>query len=87
MGVYSMIHEIVFNGQGGYSWADVYQMPIWLRTFTFNKLKDHYKKQNEKQKVQQIGNKETKTLVDSAGNVNKAEFSAASKPYTKTSYK
>jgi len=22
-------------------------MPIWLRLFTFNKMKDHYNKQNE----------------------------------------
>lgn len=22
-------------------------MPIWLRNFTFNKLKEHYEKQNE----------------------------------------
>lgn len=82
-----MIHEIVFNGQGGYSWTDVYQMPIWLRTFTFNKLKDHYEKRNKKQEMQQVGNKQVKTLVDSSGNVNKGEFKAASQPYTKTSYK
>jgi len=82
-----MIHEIVFNGQGGYSWTDVYQMPIWLRTFTFNKLRDHYEQRNKKQEMQQVGNKQVKTLVDSSGNVNKGEFQAASRPYTKTSYK
>ena len=82
-----MIHEIVFNAQGGYSWGEVYQMPIWLRTFTFNKLKDHYEKKTEKAKNQQIGNQQVKTMVDSSGNVNKGEFSAASKPYSKTTYK
>ena len=50
---YSQIHEIVFHGNGGYSWTDVYNMPIWLRRFTFNKLKEHYDKQNEQAEKQQ----------------------------------
>jgi hypothetical protein len=29
-------------GQGGYSWETVYNMPLWLRRFTYNKLLDHY---------------------------------------------
>jgi len=45
--IYSEIHEIVFNGKGGYSWSEVYNMPIWLRRFTFKKLKEHYDKENE----------------------------------------
>ena len=40
--LFSQIHEIVFNGKGGYSWAEVYNMPIWLRRFTFEKLKEFY---------------------------------------------
>ena len=28
-------------------------MPIWLRRFTFNKLKEHYDKQNEEAEKQQ----------------------------------
>jgi len=40
--IFSQIHEIVFNGQGGYDYETVYNMPIWLRKFTFQKLKDHY---------------------------------------------
>ena len=34
----------MFHGQGGYDYDIVYNMPIWLRKFTFNKLKDHYNK-------------------------------------------
>jgi hypothetical protein len=40
--VFSSIHEIVFHGKGGYSWTEVYNMPIWLRKFTFSKLKEFY---------------------------------------------
>ena len=44
--LFTQIHEIVFHGQGGYDWETVYNMPIWLRKFTFHKLKEHYEKQN-----------------------------------------
>lgn len=37
--IFSQIHEIVYHGNGGYTWSDVYDMPIWLRRFTFNKIK------------------------------------------------
>jgi hypothetical protein len=45
--MFSQIHDIVFHGNGGYDWETVYYMPIWLRKFTFNKVKEFYDKQNE----------------------------------------
>ena len=47
--LFSQIHEIVFHGQGGYDWGTIYDMPIWLRNFTFKKLEEYYDKQNEAQ--------------------------------------
>jgi hypothetical protein len=44
--LFTQIHEIVFHGNGGYNWDTVYNMPIWLRKFTFNKLREYYEKQN-----------------------------------------
>jgi hypothetical protein len=53
--MFSQIHDIVFHGNGGYDWETVYHMPIWLRRFTFNKMKEHYDKQNEeKNKVENM---------------------------------
>ena len=40
--LFNQIHEIVFHGQGGYDYNTVYNMPIWLRKFTFNKIKEWY---------------------------------------------
>lgn len=37
----------MFNGNGGYDWDTVYNMPIWLRKFTFNKIKEHFEQANE----------------------------------------
>jgi hypothetical protein len=45
--LFSQIHEIVFHSQGGYDWGTIFNMPIWLRKFTFHKLKEYYEKQNE----------------------------------------
>ena len=50
--IFKQIHEIVFHGNGGYSWNDVYSMPIWLRKFTFNQIKEYYQKQSENNKKQ-----------------------------------
>lgn len=63
--MFSQIHEIVFHGQGGYNWDTVYNMPIWLRRFTFHKIKEHYDKQNEEAEKQQnlLKNKNDKPKV------------------------
>ena len=53
LSLFSQIHEIIFHGNGGYDWNTIYNMPIWLRRFTFNKLKEHYDKQNEEAEKQQ----------------------------------
>lgn len=47
IGLFTQIHEIVFHGKGGYNWQQVYDMPIWIRRFTFNKINEFYKKEKE----------------------------------------
>jgi len=47
--IFTQIHEIVFHGQGGYDWETVYNMPIWLRNFTYQKMKEYYNKQSEQE--------------------------------------
>ena len=46
-----MIHDIVYHGNGGFDWDTVYNMPIWLRRFTYNRILnflDEKNKANEK---------------------------------------
>lgn len=64
--VFSQIHEIVFNGQGGYDYETVYNMPIWLRRFTFQKLKDHYDEVNSKNKSKPRRDSTTPSWVNDA---------------------
>ena len=47
MHLFTQIHEIIFHGNGGYDYDTVYNMPIWLRKFTFSKLRDHYAPKEE----------------------------------------
>ena len=58
--LFSKIHEIVFWGNGGYSFNEVYNFPIWLREFIFNKLKTHYEK-DKKSTDQQLSELKNKT--------------------------
>jgi hypothetical protein len=62
--LFSQIHEIVFHGQGGYDWNTIYNMPIWLRKFTYEKLKEYYEKQKEEAEKQQnmLNNKSGKDI-------------------------
>ena len=46
--LFTQIHEICFHGKGGYDYNTVYSMPIWLRKFTYHKMKDHYDEDNKK---------------------------------------
>jgi len=47
--IFDQIHQIVFHGKGGYSFTDVYELPIHLRKYIFHTLKEHYEKENGEQ--------------------------------------
>ena len=86
--LFKSIHSLVFHGKGGYDYATIYNMPIWLRKFTFSEIDKYYKEENKAIEDAQKGGKGTKTLVSSDGKVNTPEFLKASKDYKgKTSYK
>lgn len=81
--IFTQIHEIVFHGKGGYSWYDVYNMPVWLRRFTFNKINSYYSEEKEQIENMKSDGKNTKNLVDPSGKVNTPDFLNASKSYKK----
>jgi hypothetical protein len=72
LNLFTQIHEILFHGQGGYDYHTVYNMPIWLRKFTFHKLQEHYTREKEHIENQAKGN--STKLMDSSGNVDKNAF-------------
>jgi len=78
--LFRQIHEIVFHGKGGYDWPTVYNMPIWLRKYTFKLIQDFYKEETESLKKAQEG-KGKKSLIGKDGKVSTPQFQ------NKTSYK
>ena len=81
--LFKQIHEMVFHGKGGYDWYTIYDMPIWLRKFTFNEIQKFYKEESESTGNTGTNNKGSKTLIDPSGKVNTPEFLEASKQYKK----
>ena len=47
--LFNQIHDIVYNGNGGYDWHTIYDMPIWLRKLTFFRIKQTVEAQNNEQ--------------------------------------
>jgi hypothetical protein len=70
--VFKQIHQIVFHGKGGYDWETIYNMPIWLRRFTFNEIHQYY--EEEKNSYNKSSNPNSKTVIGSDGKVNSPEF-------------
>jgi hypothetical protein len=66
--VFTQIHQIVFHGKGRYDWHTVYNMPIWLRRFTFKQIADFY--ENEKSSYENKSSGGSKTEVNSDRTVN-----------------
>lgn len=78
--IFTQIHEIVFHGKGGYDWNTIYNMPIWLRKFTFSKIDEFYKKEQQAMENAKKG-KDQQTIIDPSGKITPPQFQK------KTSYK
>ncbi len=79
--VFDQIHEIVFYGKGGYDWDTAYNLPIWLRKYTHNKILEHYQKENDAIKNANKPSDE-KTVIDSDGNVKLPSFLKKAKKFS-----
>ena len=44
--LFDQVHQIVFHGQGGYTFTEVYELPIHLRKYIFHEIKEHWEKLN-----------------------------------------
>lgn len=53
----------MYYGNGGYDYDTVYNMPIWLRKFTFNELKKIYSQKTESSPVDDLKNLEKNQQV------------------------
>tara|TARA_R110001592_G_scaffold140334_2_gene361286 strand:+ start:1085 stop:1312 length:228 start_codon:yes stop_codon:yes gene_type:complete len=45
--MFDAIHDLVFHGGGGFIHSEVYNMPVWMRTFHIDRINQHNRKQEE----------------------------------------
>lgn len=84
--LFKQIHEIIFHGKGGYDYHTVYNLPIWLRKYIFNEIKEWYDKEQEAANNQTSQGQ--KNLINPDGTVNTPDFLETTKQYKgKSSYK
>ena len=68
--VYQEVHDLVYYGNGGFIYSEVYQMPIHIRRYHIRKIDVLHKKQNEElQKARESSN--TTSSVPKMPNINK----------------
>ena len=65
LALFNQIHQIVFHGKGGYDWNTVYNMPIWLRKYTFNQIKEYY--DEESKSYEDASNNKSNVAIGSDG--------------------
>lgn len=55
--IFDQIHQIVFHGNGGYSFVEIYELPIHLRKYIFHQIKEYYDKQNKQDSPDELASK------------------------------
>ena len=49
MQVYNEVHDLTYHGGGGFTYSEVYNMPIYLRRYSIRRVNEHLEKQKEAQ--------------------------------------
>lgn len=83
--IFQQIHQIVFHGKGGYDWHTVYNMPIWLRRFTFNEIQKFY--DEEKKSYENASKPGSKTVIGADGKVKAPQFLKGAQNKRPSTYK
>ena len=68
--VYQEVHDLVYYGNGGFIYSEVYQMPIHIRRYHIRMIDGLHKKQNEEIKKVREGTSSTPD-IPKMPNINK----------------
>jgi len=47
--VYTEVHDLTYHGGGGFTYSEVYNMPIYLRRYSIRRINEHLENQKEAQ--------------------------------------
>lgn len=72
--LFNQIHQIVFHGKGGYDWNTIYNMPIWLRRWTFNEIKKHYEEETAAAEGKKSSSGGKQTVINPDGTIKAPEL-------------
>jgi hypothetical protein len=50
------VHDLVYHGQGGFTYSDVWEMPVTTRRYHINKILEYLKKKAEVEEKATKGN-------------------------------
>jgi len=45
--IFIQIHDLTYHGKGGFTFFEVYNMPIWLRKFNISRINEHLEKEQK----------------------------------------
>ena len=51
--MYNEVHDLSYHGGGGFTYSEVYNMPIYLRRYSIRRINEHLGKQKEAQEEAQ----------------------------------
>jgi len=49
MQVYNEVHDLTYHGGGGFTYSEVYNMPIYLRRYSIRRVNKHLEEKKEAQ--------------------------------------
>ena len=49
--LHKQIFDLVYHGKGGFTWSDVYDLPVWLRVFYIQSINQVIKEENKRNKA------------------------------------
>jgi len=71
--LFRQLHSLIFHSKGAYDYYTIYNMPIWLRKFTFSEIDKFYKDEQDAQTKSQSGEGQS-NVIGSDGKVNAPAF-------------
>tara|TARA_R110002096_G_C14222825_1_gene691047 strand:- start:352 stop:627 length:276 start_codon:yes stop_codon:yes gene_type:complete len=49
--LHQQIFDLIYWGKGGFTWSDVYAMPVWLRVFYIKSIEKVHKERNKQEEA------------------------------------
>ena len=69
--VYQEIHDLVYYGNGGFIYSELYVMPIHIRRYHIKKIDDLHQKRNDEERKAMNTSQETMKKIPSTPNINR----------------